>query len=54
MLLWEFLVRQVRRWRAYHRTYQELMRLDDRGLADISVSRGEIEHIARDAARSVC
>jgi len=54
MLLWEFLVRQVRRWRTYRRTYEELMRLDDRGLADISVSRGEIEHIARDAARSVC
>ena len=54
MLLWEFLVRQIRRWRVYHRTYDELMRLDDRELADIHVTRGEIEYIARDAARSVC
>ncbi len=54
MLLWNYLVRLIRRWQAYHRTYQELMRLDDHELADIRVSRGEIEGIARDAARSVC
>ena len=52
MLLWNYLVRMIRRWVTYHRTYNELMRLDDHQLADISVSRGEIEGIARDAARS--
>ena len=52
MLLWNSLVRLIRRWQAYRRTYNELMRLDDHQLADISVSRGEIEGIARDTARS--
>lgn len=53
MLLWDFLARQFRRWQAYHRTYWELMRLDDRELRDIRISRSEIEAVARQAARSV-
>lgn len=53
MLLWDFLVRQIRRWQTYHRTYRALMRLDDRELRDIRISRSEIEMVARQAARSV-
>lgn len=53
MLLWDFLVRQIRRWRTYHRTYWELMQLNDRELRDIRISRSEIETVARQAARSV-
>ena len=33
-------------------TYEELMRLDDRELADINIRRGEIDAIARHTARS--
>ena len=53
MLLWGSFVRLYKRWRAYERTYEELMRLDDRELADIHVRRGEIDAIARQAARSI-
>jgi len=53
MLLWGTIVRLYKRWRAYERTYEELMRLDDRELADIHVRRGEIDSIARQAARSI-
>ncbi len=50
MLLWSNLVRQWRRWRAYRRTYTELMRLDDRGLADINLTRADIDNVARQAS----
>jgi uncharacterized protein YjiS (DUF1127 family) len=53
MLLWGTLVRLYKRWRAYEETYEELMRLDDRELADLNIRRGEIGAIARHAARSV-
>ena len=53
MLLWGTIVRLYKRWRAYEQTYEELMRLDDRELADINVRRGEIDSIARAAARSI-
>lgn len=52
MILGHF-VRLFRRWQVYNRTYAELMRLDDRTLADISVSRAEIDAIARHAAKTV-
>jgi uncharacterized protein YjiS (DUF1127 family) len=53
MLLWGNLVRVYKRWRAYERTYEELMRLDDRELADINVRRTDIEFIARQSAATV-
>lgn len=53
MLLWGTVVRLYKRWRAYERTYEELMRLDDRELADINVRRSEIDVIARQTARSI-
>lgn len=52
MLLWGNVVRLFKRWRAYERTYEELMRLDDRELADINIRRGEIDMIARQSAQS--
>jgi uncharacterized protein YjiS (DUF1127 family) len=53
MLLWGTVVRLYKRWRTYEQTYEELMRLDDRELADINVSRGDIDFIARQSALSV-
>lgn len=53
MLLWGTVVRLFKRWRAYERTYEELMRLDDRELADINIRRTEIDSIARYAARKI-
>lgn len=50
MLLWGFLARQFRKWQVYNRTVVELSQLDDRGLADINVSRSEIRSVARHAA----
>ena len=47
-----YLARLYRQWRGYNRTYSELMRLDDRTLADISVTRGSIDAIARHAAKT--
>ena len=53
MLIWGFLLKQVRRWRTYRRTYNELVSLDDRTLADINISRSEIPGIARHAAAAI-
>jgi len=50
MLLWGFLARQFRRWQVYNRTVAELSQLDDRSLADINVTRGEIRAVARHAS----
>ncbi|MDF2995720.1 MAG: hypothetical protein K0R27_1357 [Xanthobacteraceae bacterium] len=52
MLLFGFIAKQIRRWQAYRRTLIELSVLDDRTLADINVSRGEIASVARRAAAS--
>jgi len=51
MILWGLLARQFRRWQVYNRTVAELSHLDDRSLADISVSRSEIRALARQAAQ---
>lgn len=53
MLIWGFVLRQFKRWREYRRTYNELVSLDDRTLADINVNRSEIPGIARHAATLV-
>jgi uncharacterized protein YjiS (DUF1127 family) len=50
MLLWGLVAKQIRRYQAYRRTLIELSQLDDRTLADINVSRGEITSVARRAA----
>ncbi len=46
------LVRLVRAWRRYHQSVRELSRLDDRELADIGLSRGDIPAVAWNAAQS--
>jgi uncharacterized protein YjiS (DUF1127 family) len=53
MLIWGYLLKQIRRWRTYRRTYNELVSLDDRTLADINISRSEIPGIARHAAAGI-
>ncbi len=44
------LVTSYRNWRSYRETYNELMRLSNRDLADMGISRGDIPTIARQSA----
>lgn len=39
-------VRSIRRWREHGRVLNELQSMDDRQLADIGLSRGDIESVA--------
>jgi uncharacterized protein YjiS (DUF1127 family) len=41
------LVNTYRAWRKYRETYNELMRLSTRDLADLGIARAEIPEIAR-------
>jgi uncharacterized protein YjiS (DUF1127 family) len=41
------LVTSYRNWRRYRETYNELMRLSNRELADLGISRADIPTIAR-------
>lgn len=45
------LVNRYRSWRTYRSTYEELMQLSNRELADLGISRAEIPVIARRASR---
>lgn len=44
------IVRYIRDYRRYNRSLNELNRLGDRELADIGISRSEIERVAWQAA----
>ena len=44
------LVRFVREWKRYNRSMSELSRLGDRELADIGISRSDIQRVAWNAA----
>ena len=44
-------VKRYRIWQKYRRTYNELMQLDNRELADLGISRIDIPAIARNCAR---
>lgn len=44
------LVSTYKAWRKYRETYNELMRLSSRDLADLGISRAEIPSIARQTA----
>jgi uncharacterized protein YjiS (DUF1127 family) len=46
------LVSTYRSWRKYRETYNELMRLSSRDLADLGINRTEIPEIARQSAGS--
>jgi uncharacterized protein YjiS (DUF1127 family) len=44
------IVRMIRAWKRYHQSLAELSNLGDRELADIGISRSDIERIAWSAA----
>jgi uncharacterized protein YjiS (DUF1127 family) len=44
------LVRFIREWKRYNRSLSELNRLGDRELADIGISRSDIQRVAWNAA----
>jgi uncharacterized protein YjiS (DUF1127 family) len=44
------LVRMFRAWKSYNQSLAELSRLGDRELADIGISRSDIQRIAWNAA----
>ena len=44
------LVTRYRVWRKYRETYNELMRLSNRELADLGISRADIPSVARRSA----
>jgi uncharacterized protein YjiS (DUF1127 family) len=44
------LVRLIREWKRYNRSVLELSRLGDRDLADIGISRSDIQHVAWNAS----
>ena len=44
------LVSTYKAWRKYRETYNELMRLSSRDLADLGINRAEIPTIARQSA----
>ena len=44
------LVRLIREWKRYNRSINELNRLGDRELADIGISRSDIQRVAWNAA----
>ena len=45
-----FLLAKLRNWKRYRETVRELSRLSDRDLADLGISRFDIDSVARDAA----
>jgi uncharacterized protein YjiS (DUF1127 family) len=45
------IVRLFREWKRYSRSLSELNRLGDRELADIGISRSDIQRVAWGAAR---
>jgi uncharacterized protein YjiS (DUF1127 family) len=44
------LITSYRAWRRYRETYNELMRLSDRDLADLGINHADIPSIARKSA----
>ena len=44
------LVRMIRDWKRYNRSVTELSRLGDRELADIGISRSDIQRVAWSAS----
>ena len=51
MYLVSGLVRMLRVWRRYNQNLRELNQLDDRELADIGITRCDIQRIAWEGAR---
>jgi uncharacterized protein YjiS (DUF1127 family) len=49
-IMFDTLVNRYRTWRKYRSTYEELMKLSNRELDDLGITRGEIPSIARRTA----
>lgn len=47
------LLNTYKAWRKYRETYNELMRLSSRDLADLGINRTQIPSIARQAANQL-
>jgi len=45
------IIRFIQHWKRYGRVVQELSRLSDRELADIGITRGDIDPIAKGQSR---
>ena len=45
-----FVLAKLLNWKRYLQTVRELSRLSDRDLADLGISRFDIDSVARDAA----
>lgn len=43
------IIKNLRNWRSYRQTVNELSRLSNRELADLGIARGEIHSVARRA-----
>jgi uncharacterized protein YjiS (DUF1127 family) len=43
----------IKKWAAYQQTVRELASLDNRQLTDLGISRGDIQRVARDHARTL-
>jgi uncharacterized protein YjiS (DUF1127 family) len=43
----------LKKWAAYQQTVRELAALDNRQLADLGITRSDIQRIARDYARGL-
>ncbi len=49
--MFEVLKTRIATWKRYSRTVSELQSLTNRELADLGISRTDIQRVARDAAR---
>lgn len=49
--MFDTVVKNYRQWRSYRETVSELNRLSTRDLNDLGIGRGDIEFVARRAAK---
>jgi uncharacterized protein YjiS (DUF1127 family) len=49
--MFEVLKSRISNWKRYNRTVTELQALTNRELADLGIARGDIQRVAREAAR---
>jgi uncharacterized protein YjiS (DUF1127 family) len=50
--MFEVLKSRISNWKRYNRTVTELQALTNRELADLGIARGDIQRVAREAART--
>jgi uncharacterized protein YjiS (DUF1127 family) len=50
--MFEVLKSRISNWKRYNRTVTELQALTNRELADLGIARGDIQRVAREAARA--